>query len=347
MENSQTNSDPNTERPGPLRIGSVLVDPPVLMAPMAGFTNWAYRELVRRFGGCGLPATEMVCARGLVEMDHYGRGEPERLWGIRDEPRPLAVQIWDNDPDTLAEVARRVAHDYQASVVDLNFGCPARDISEKAESGSYLLDDPDRIGRIVARVVEACGRVPVTAKIRLGRSDDRLTAVDVAQAVEGAGGAAVTVHGRTARQQFSGVADWERIARIKSRLKRIPVVGNGDLETPKAVVDAFSRFGVDGVMIGRAALTRPWLFSRIEAALAGRVIGSEPSLKQQRDVLLGQLDLMVKRFGPRRGVVLMRVFACRLGAGRPGVRQFRVAICRATTVDEFVEIVRRRFPSER
>ncbi|HLA85101.1 MAG TPA: tRNA-dihydrouridine synthase [Thermoguttaceae bacterium] len=312
---------------------------------MAGFTNWAYRELVRRFGGVGLAATEMVSARGLLEMDRRDGREPDRLWGIRDEPRPLAVQIWDNDPDTLAEVARRVAEDYRASVVDLNFGCPARDVAEKAQSGSYLLRDPARVGRIVERVVGACGGVPVTAKIRLGPSDERITAIDVAQAVEGAGGAALTVHGRTAWQGYRGAADWERIARIKPHLARIPLIGNGDLDTPEDVVRAFARYAVDGVMIGRAALGRPWLFAQVRAALAGEPIPPEPDIETQRNLLLAHARLVIERFGSRKGVVLMRTYACCYGAGLPGIRGFRAAVSRAAAVEELLEAIRRFFPS--
>lgn len=323
-----------------------MVDPPVLQAPMAGFTNWAFRELVRRLGGVGLAATEMVSARGFAQMDRREGREPERLWGVRDEPRPLAVQIWDNDPDTLAEVARRVAHDYRASVVDLNFGCPARDVAEKAESGSYLLRDPDRLGRIVARVVEACGGAPVTAKIRLGPSDDRITAVDVAQAVEGAGGAALTVHGRTARQRFGGAADWDAIARIKPRLSRIPLIGNGDVTTAEQAARAFARYGVDGLMIGRAALGRPWLFAQVRAALAGEPVPPDPSVAEQGDLLLKHAALVVERFGPQRGVILMRAQACCHGAGLRGVRRFRAEVARATTLEAFTAAVRRAFPRD-
>ena len=153
-----TRAGENAPRPSfirPLMIGPLVVDPPILQAPMAGFTNYAYRQIVHRLGGVGLPATEMVSARGFLGIDAR-RGElHERLWGVKDEPRPLAAQIWDNDPATLAAVGQRLAHEFQVSVVDLNFGCPVRDVSEKAQSGSYLLRDPDRVGRIVASVVAA------------------------------------------------------------------------------------------------------------------------------------------------------------------------------------------------
>jgi len=328
----------------PLRIGPVLVDPPVFQAPMAGYTDYAYRQIVRGFGGVGLTCTEMVGARGLCEAGTRGKRLPERLWGVKDEARPLAVQIWDNDPDTLAAVGRRLVRELGISVVDVNFGCPVRDVAEKARSGSYLLRYPDRVGEIVARVVEACRPVPVTAKVRLGPDREHLTAVDVAQAVEGAGGAAVTVHGRTAAQRFAGTADWEQIGRIKPHLRRIPLVGNGDLRTADDVVEAFRRWGVDGVMIGRAGLGRPWLFGQAAAALAGRPVAPEPPLDEQRRIMLSHYRMIVEHFGTQKGTVRMRRHACCYAHGRPGARQFRARASRAATPEEFFAVVERWFP---
>ena len=139
----------------PLHIGPLLIDPPLLQAPMAGFTNYAFRQMIRQFGGIGLPATEMVSARGFLHIDARTGEYPDRLWGVAEEPRPLAVQIWDNDPIQLAEVGRRLAQEFSVSVVDINFGCPVRDVSEKAQSGSYLLRFPDRVGTIVESVTAA------------------------------------------------------------------------------------------------------------------------------------------------------------------------------------------------
>lgn len=332
--------------PQPLHIGPLLVAPPVLQAPMAGFTNYAYRQIVRRLGGVDLPATEMVSARGFLHIDARGGKLPDRLWGVADEPRPLAVQIWDNDPAQLAEVGRRLVEEFRVSVVDINFGCPVRDVAQKAESGSYLLRDPDRVGQIVARVVAACQPVPVTAKIRLGCTRDTINAIDVAQAVEAADGAAVTVHGRTAEDLFRGAADWSEIARIKPRLSRIPLIGNGDLKTPAAVVEAFVRYGVDGVMIGRAGLSHPWLFAQAAAALRGEPIPPDPTLAQQQHLLLDHYGLVVERFGPVKGTVLMRAYACCYGVGQRGARAFRREIARVATPAEFVATVEREFPLE-
>ena len=346
-----------TGQPPPLWIGTVRVDPPILQAPMAGFTNYAYRQIVRQFGGAGLQATEMISAKGFVAitggLKHARRSEaddgdriPDRLWGVRDEPRPLAVQIWDNDPGILAAVGASLAHDYGVSVVDINFGCPVKQVTQDAHSGSYLLRFPDRVGAIVERVTKACAPVPVTAKIRLGCTRDKIVAIDVAQAVESAGGAALTVHGRVAQDYFTGSADWARIASIKPHLKRIPLIGNGDLDTPQKVVDAFRRFDVDGVMIARAALGRPWLFSQARAALAGEPIPPDPTLAEEQELLLHHYRLIVARFGESRGTILMRKYACCYAQGRPGAREFRSRVARIDTPAQFTDTVERFFPRD-
>jgi len=334
----------STDSIPPLKIGPYAIDPPVLQAPMAGFSNYAYRQVVRRFGGVGLMATEMVSARGFRQLEVRDDRLPERLWGVADEPRPLAVQIWDNDPATLAEVGRLLAHRLRVSVVDVNFGCPVPAVTRAAQSGSYLLRYPERIGQIVARVVEACRPVPVTAKIRLGCSRDSITAIDVAQAVESAGGAALTVHGRTADERYSGTADWEQIDAIRPHLSRIPLIGNGDLRNPGDVVEAFRSYRVDGVMIGRAALGRPWLFRQIQAALAGEPVPPEPTLARQRQLLMDHFGLLVERFGPDRATVLMRRYACCYAQGRPGARAFRRQVGQVTTPAEFGRVVADLFP---
>jgi len=328
----------------PLWIGSLKVDPPILQAPMAGFTNYAFRQVVRELGGAGLLATEMVNAKGFVWLTEQQAENPDRLWGVKDEPRPLAVQIWDNDPPTLAKVGARLAHEYQVSVVDINFGCPVRDVVQKAHSGSYLLREPHRMAAIIEQVVSACAPTPVTAKIRLGCTRDQINAIDIAQVVEGAGAAALTVHGRTAADMFRGSADWDHIAAIKPFLKRIPLIGNGDLDSPQKVVDAFRRYDIDGVMIARASLAKPWLFQQAAAALRGEPIPPEPSLEEERQLLYHHFDLVCARFGEAKGALLMRKFACCYAQGRRGAREFRSRVVQVTTPAEFREVVDEYFP---
>ena len=313
---------------------------------MAGFTNYAYRQMVRRHGGVGLPATEMFSARGFLEIDQRYDRPPERLWGVLDEPRPLATQIWDNNPAIMAEVGQRLAREFRVSVVDINFGCPVKEVTEKAHSGSYLLRYPDRVGAIVSAVAKACAPTPVTAKIRLGACRDTINAGDVAQAVEDAGGAALTVHGRTAADMFRGSADWEEISRIKPYLYRIPLIGNGDLTSAQAVVEAFERYDIDGVMIGRAALNRPWLFRQAAAALRGEPIPPDPTLQEQREIMLEHYRLIVARFGERQGTVLMRKFACCYVSGWPGARAFRAGVAAVATSADFYAAVDRYFPHD-
>jgi tRNA-dihydrouridine synthase B len=328
----------------PFYIGPLKIDPPILQAPMAGFTNYAFRQIVREFGGAGLLATEMVNARGFVWLDEQEAEHPDRLWGVANEARPLAVQIWDNEPETLAKVGARLAGEYRVSVVDINFGCPVRQVTQRAHSGSYLLRFPDRMGAIIERVVAACSPTPVTAKIRLGCSRDQINAIDVAQVVEGAGAAALTVHGRTAADMFSGSADWDRISSIKPYLKRIPLIGNGDLDSAEKVVAAFRRYDVDGVMIARAALNKPWLYAQAAAAVRGEPIPPDPTLDEQRELMLYHFDLVRRRFGDEKASVLMRKFACCYAQGRPGAREFRKNVATIGSPAEFFEVVDRYFP---
>jgi tRNA-dihydrouridine synthase B len=330
----------------PLSIGPLVVDPPVLQAPMAGYTNYAYRQVVREFGGAGLLATEMIAARSAAWLETTRGEHPDRLWGVHDEPRPLAVQMWDNDPDNLAHVGRRLARDFRVSVVDLNFGCPVRQVTEKAHSGSWLLRDPDRVGTIVRRVVDACGDVPVTAKIRLGCAETCRTAIEVAQRVEEAGAACLTVHGRVAAQFFKGRADWEAIAAVKRSVSRLPVVGNGDIDSAETAVARLREGGVDGVMIAREALARPWIFAQVAALLRGEPCPPDPSLDEQREIVLHHYDLVCRRFGVERGTLLMRKFACAYAQGLPGARDFRGRVSRVTTRDEFLDVVRDHFPRD-
>jgi tRNA-dihydrouridine synthase B len=350
MREPPSDGDRSDERPlpavRPLWIGSLEVDPPILQAPMAGFTNSAFRQIVREFGGAGLLATEMVCAKGFVWLDEHAAEHPDRLWGVADEPRPLAVQMWDNDPETLAKVGQRLANEYKVSVVDINFGCPVREVAQRAHSGSYLLREPERMGAIIERVVAACAPTPVTAKIRLGCTRDQINAIDIAQVVEGAGAAALTVHGRTAADMFRGSADWDRIAAIKPHLKRIPLIGNGDLDSARKVVDAFRRYDVDGVMIARASLAKPWLFRQAAAALRGERVSADPTLEEERALLLHHYELICERFGAEKGTMLMRKYACCYAQGRRGAREFRSRVVKVSTAAEFHAVVAECFPRE-
>jgi tRNA-dihydrouridine synthase B len=192
--------------------------------------------------------------------------------------------------------------------------------------------------------VEACDGVPVTAKIRLGCSDSCRTAIEVAQRIEEAGASCLTVHGRVASQFFGGRADWEAIAEVKRSVSRLPVVGNGDIDSAEAAVARLRESGVDGVMIAREALARPWIFSQVAALLRGEPLPRDPTLAEQRELVLHHYDLVCRRFGVDRGTLLMRKFACAYAQGLPGARDFRGRVSRVTSREEFLEVMRDWFP---
>ena len=203
------------------------------------------------------------------------------------------------------------------------------------------------MGAIIERVVEACQPVPVTAKIRLGCTRDSVNAIEIAQVVESAGAAALTVHGRTAQDFFRGSADWDLISEIKPYLRRIPLIGNGDLDSPQKVLTAFDRYNVDGVMIARACLGRPWLFQQVCAALKGQPIPPDPTLDEQRECMVRHYQLVVDRFGVNKGTMLMRKYACCYAQGLFGARKFRTQVGKVSTPDEFYQVVADYFPRER
>ncbi|MGI9474428.1 MAG: tRNA dihydrouridine synthase, partial [Rubripirellula sp.] len=253
--------------------------------------------------------------------------------------------IWDNDPETMAKVGRRLTSEYRVSVVDINFGCPVRQVTEKAHSGSYLLREPQRMFQIIRQLVDACSPTPVTAKIRLGCTRDKVNCNEVAKVVEEAGASALTVHGRTAQDMFRGNADWDLISQIKQHLRNIPLIGNGDLDSAEKVVAAFKNFDVDGVMIARACLGRPWLFAQAAAALRGDPVPPEPTLQEQREVMLNHYRLVVGRFGEEKGTILMRKYACCYAQGKRGARFFRTHVAKVSTSEEFYGVVRDHFPT--
>jgi len=312
-------------------------------APMAGYTNYAHRELLRRFGGVDLIFTEMVSARSFAELEKRGLEPPSRLWGVSDEPRPLGVQIWDNEPEILASLAHKLAFDFKVSTIDLNFGCPAKQIAGKSASGSFLLQFPDRIGDIVRKVADTVRPVPVTAKIRLGRTRDTINAIDVAQAVESAGASGITVHGRTAADMYHGHADWEEIAKIKPKLRFIPLIGNGDIKTVEDALLRIRRYPVDGIMIGRGGVAKPWLFRQIAQTLRGEPADAEPTGREISEMIQQHFAVLQRQFCEQTALMLIRKTVCHYSASQSGARKFRNDVCTAKDTETFFRMVREFF----
>ena len=315
---------------------------------MAGYTNYAYRELLRMFGGVDIIFTEMISARSFAELEARGLEPPSRLWGIREEARPLSVQIWDNDPDTLAHFAHRLASDFNVSNIDLNFGCPAKQIAGKSASGAYLLQFPERIGDIVQKVVDAAKApngtaLPVTAKIRLGRTRDTINAIDVAQAVESAGAAGITIHGRTAADMYRGEANWEEIAKVKPKLRTIPLIGNGDIKTVEDAMFRIRNSPVDGIMIGRGGIAKPWLFRQIAQTLRGEPADIEPSGQQISEMINQHFVVLQRQFSEQAALTLIGKTVCHYATSKPGARKFRNDVCTARDAETFFRAVQEFF----
>ena len=244
-----------------LRIGSATIDPPLILAPMAGITDRDFRLAIRRLGGCGLVSMEFISSEGLVRQ----RPSTLRMLHFVAEERPIAVQIYGSEPEKMAAAAR-VVEEIGADICDINMGCPANKVL-KGCAGAALMADLPRAQAIV-RTVRAAIRMPLSVKFRAGMREGDTTYLELGRICEGEGAAAVALHARSARQQFSGRADWDLIARLKQALS-IPVIGNGDVESPADACRLLAETGCDGAMIGRASLTNPWIFRQAAALLAG------------------------------------------------------------------------------
>lgn len=277
----------------PLQIGPLRVETPVVLAPMAGITNAAFRRLCREHGG-GLYVAEMVTSRALVERT------PESLRIIAHDPdeTPRSVQVYGVDPATIGAAVRMLVEEDRADHIDMNFGCPVPKVTRKG-GGAVLPWKKDLFRDIVrAAVREASKRdIPVTVKMRKGIDDEHLTYLEAGLTAEREGAAAVALHARTAADYYSGHADWEAIARLKDAVKTIPVLGNGDIWSAEDAIAMIRQTGCDGIVVGRGCMGRPWLFADLQAAMEGREERVRPGLRVVADTVYRHGELMIKHFG--------------------------------------------------
>ncbi|HEV8116698.1 MAG TPA: tRNA dihydrouridine synthase DusB [Acidimicrobiales bacterium] len=289
-----------------LRIGPIAVDPPVVLAPMAGVTNAAYRRLCRSYGA-GLYVSEMVSARALVEAggptaSRGGRtaARSTRMATFAEDEPCRSIQLYGVDPAVVGEAVRRLVDGQGADHVDLNFGCPAPKVTRKG-GGSALPLHTVLFARLVAAAVQAAGAVPITVKLRIGLDDAHHTSVPAGLVAEGEGAAAVALHARTAEQLYAGAADWTAIAELKAAVTTIPVLGNGDIWEAADALTMMAETGCDGVVVGRGCLGRPWLFGDLADAFAGRPVGPPPRLGGVVEVLRAHARLLCDLLGEEGG----------------------------------------------
>ena len=274
-----------------MRIGDIPLSVPVVLAPMAGITNTAFRRLCREYGA-GLYVSEMITSRALVERTEASM----RLITHHPSEQPRSIQLYGVDPATIGEAVTMLVAEDRADHIDLNFGCPVPKVTKKG-GGAALPWKFELFRAIVERAVRAAGDIPVTVKMRKGIDSDHLTYLEAGRAAEGAGVSAVALHARTADQFYSGHADWDAIATLKEEISSIPVLGNGDIWSAEDALAMVEQSGCDGVVVGRGCLGKPWLFGDLAAAFRGEDARFRPGLSEVSSAFRRHAELLVEFFG--------------------------------------------------
>jgi tRNA-dihydrouridine synthase B len=313
-----------------VRVGSVQVDPPLWLAPMAGVTDRDFRLLVRRIGGVGVVSMEFISSKAIVS----GNAKTRELMYFSEEERPLAIQIYGSDAETMREAAQYV-EEIGADICDINMGCPANKVL-KGCAGAALMGDL-KLAESIIRTVRDAIRIPLTVKFRLGLDDCRRNYLDLGRVCEANGVNAVAMHARTARQMFTGEADWSHLAELKAALS-IPVIGNGDVREPEDALKMLAATGCDGVMVGRGATRNPWLFRQIAARLSGSRL-AEPTLEDRRNLILEHFRMVVEREHSKYALHKLRKFTGWYTHGLPNGRKLRQAINQIPDAESFLVTV--------
>jgi tRNA-dihydrouridine synthase B len=318
-----------------MKIGNIQFgDRPLLLAPMEDVTDIGFRRLCKRYGAA-MVYTEFVSAEALVRSV---KSTMNKLT-ISDDERPVGIQIYGRDVPQMVEAAK-IVEEAGPDLIDLNFGCPVKKVAGKG-AGAGMLQNIPLLLDITREVVKAV-KVPVTVKTRLGWNSDNLIITELAEQLQDCGIQALTIHGRTRAQMYTGQADWTLIGEVKRNPRiHIPIIGNGDITTPEEARQAFERYGVDAVMIGRATFGHPWIFKEIRDYLNGKEPDPELDFNRKLDILEEQLRINVERIDEYRGILHTRrhLAATPIFKGIPDFRQTRIAMLRASTVDELMAIL--------
>ena len=318
-----------------LRFGTLTVDPPLVLAPMAGITDHLYRLMLRRIGGVGLVTMEFISSEAIT------RGNARQLAKLyfSDEERPLSIQIYGSDPDRMAAAAE-IVEELRPDVCDINMGCPANKVLKGCAGAALMGDLP--LARRIVREVRSRLSIPLTVKFRLGLDDSRRNFLDLGRMCEDEGAAAVAMHARTARQMYTGRADRSEIAQLKRHVS-IPVIGNGDVERAEDVLQMMSETGCDGVMVGRATMKNPWIFRQAADLLAGET-PREATADERRDLMLWHFTEIERTArDPREALHKLRTMTGWYTHGLTNGRALRVRISGLSTPAEFREAVQEFF----
>ncbi|MCD7885470.1 MAG: tRNA dihydrouridine synthase DusB [Lachnospiraceae bacterium] len=317
-----------------MKIGSVSLENNIILAPMAGVTDLPFRLLCRE-QGAGLVCTEMVSAKAI----YYHNKNTDVLMAISPEEHPVSVQLFGSDPDIISEMAAAI-EEQPFDILDFNMGCPVPKVTKNGE-GSALMREPKLVEKIITKTVRRIHK-PMTVKIRKGFTEDEINAVEIARIAEASGAAAIAVHGRTREQYYTGKADWDIIRQVKEAVK-IPVIGNGDVDSAQAAKRMLDETGCDGVMVGRAAKGNPWLFGQIQAYLADGTLPAPPSAAEVKAMMLRHARMEVSFKGEYTGIREMRAHISWYTAGFPNSSRLRAAINQAETYAELEGLLNEKF----
>ena len=319
-----------------LKVGNITVDPPLILSPMAGVTDRDFRLIVRRIGGVGVVTMEFIPSKAIVG----GVKKTLELMHFSEEERPLSIQIYGADVETMAEAAS-IVQDLGADICDINMGCPANKVL-KGCAGAALMGDLKLAEKMVATVRKRL-TIPLTVKFRLGLRDGELSYLDLGRICEANGADAVAMHARTAKQMFTGEADWSNIARLKEILS-IPVFGNGDVREPEDALRMLAETGCDGVLVGRAVTKNPWIFRQTAALISGGEV-FEPTVEDRRDLIMGHFRMLAEREDRMNALHKLRKFTGWYTHGLPNGRRLRQQINSLPDVETFLAAVEEFFDS--
>ena len=313
-----------------LKIGNVTLQNNIILAPMAGVSDLPFRLLCAE-QGAGMVCMEMVSAKAI----YYNNKNTDQLMETHPDEHPVSLQLFGSEPDIIADMAKRI-EERPFDVLDFNMGCPVPKVVNNHE-GSALMKDPKLVEEILSKLVKAVQK-PVTVKFRKGFDDNHVNAVEIAKIAESCGVAAVAVHGRTREQYYSGKADWDIIAKVKESVK-IPVIGNGDVDSPEKAKALLEQTGCDGVMIGRAAQGNPWIFGQVRDYLETGIIPPTPTNREKREMILRHAALQLEYKGEYTGVREMRKHLSWYTVGMPNSARFRQVINTMETMEGLLNSV--------
>lgn len=314
------------------KIGNVTIENKLVLAPMAGVSNLAFRKICKEMGADYVVA-EMVSDHAL----HFGSKKTHELLRIDLDESPIAQQVFGSNLEYIVEAAIYLDNHNNCDIIDINMGCPVPKVAIKSQAGAALLKNPQAIYEIV-KAVKAAVKKPVTVKIRSGWDFDSINAVEVAKLIELAGADAITIHARTRSQGYSGKADWSIIKAVKDAVK-IPVIGNGDVTSGLLAAKMLEETGCDAVMIGRAALGNPWIFREVKHYFKTKEILARPSLDEMMNVMIRHLDSLIAFKGTKLGILEMRGMGSYYLSGLPHNSQARQKLVKANTKEEFIKII--------